>query len=434
MPQAATKRAWTVVFPGGLMLLAGIVLFLALRGYAERGLSALSYVSCSIFSAGLLLSAIFQRSRAFFVLLILGIADAGMTFAALYLSAARWQCVLDLTVVLVCANLFVLSGASDRGLLTLWGRWQMTLIAMEAAGTALLCATIPSQTVALLGRAWFSGLFSWSQISQLPLLVFAATLAILFAREWKRRTAVGSGILWALAAVGLGFEASPQPAGAAAGFAAGAAIVAIAVLENSYGMAFLDELTALPGRRSFNEALLKLGDEYAIAMVDVDHFKLFNDMFGHAAGDQVLQMVAGKLAAVGGGGSAFRYGGEEFAVIFPRAALDDVFPALEELRERIERVQFRVRGEERRRRRSKGPVARSADRRRPAARSRAVVAATSAPTNITVSIGVAEANPSAPLTPQQVIQTADKALYRAKQQGRNRVVASFERSGSHTPA
>ena len=54
-----------------------------------------------------------------------------------------------------------------------------------------------------------------------------------------------------------------------------------------------------------------------MAMIDVDHFKKFNDTHGHDIGDQVLKLVAARLAQVEGGGIAYRYGGEEFAVLFP---------------------------------------------------------------------------------------------------------------------
>ena len=60
-------------------------------------------------------------------------------------------------------------------------------------------------------------------------------------------------------------------------------------------MAYHDELTGLPGRRALNEALLRVGSRYAVAMVDVDHFKHFNDAYGHEVGDQVLRMVAAQL-------------------------------------------------------------------------------------------------------------------------------------------
>jgi len=75
-----------------------------------------------------------------------------------------------------------------------------------------------------------------------------------------------------------------------------------------------------------------MGRRYVIAMLDVDHFKSFNDTYGHDVGDQVLKMVAAKINGVKGGGKPFRYGGEEFTVIFPRRRLAEAIPHLEEVR------------------------------------------------------------------------------------------------------
>ena len=169
-------------------------------------------------------------------------------------------------------------------------------------------------------------------------------------------------------------------------------------------MAYGDELTGLPGRRTLNEALLKLGGRYAIAMVDIDHFKRFNDEHGHDVGDELLRMVGGRLAAIGGGGKAYRYGGEEFAVLFPSKAVEDIVPYLEALRVGISVSAFTVRG--RRRPREKP------DRPRAGAGRKKV--------SVTVSIGVAEASRQHP-TPERVIEAADAALYRAKKAGRNRL-------------
>src|SRR5690606_32813266 len=112
-------------------------------------------------------------------------------------------------------------------------------------------------------------------------------------------------------------------------------IFLVALLQTSWRMAFLDELTGLPGRRALEERLLKLGDDYAIAMVDVDHFKRFNDTWGHVAGDEVLRMVASRLGAVEGGGRAYRYGGEEFTIVFPGCEVRDTLAALGALRKHI---------------------------------------------------------------------------------------------------
>jgi GGDEF domain-containing protein len=206
-------------------------------------------------------------------------------------------------------------------------------------------------------------------------------------------------------------------------FAAAAFILAATVVETSYLLAYHDELTALPSRRAFNDALQHLQVPYSIAMVDIDHFKRCNDTYGHDTGDQVLRMVASKLARVSGSGQAYRCGGEEFAILFPGNTTADVLEHLEDLRAGIEASSMRLRGPDRR------EQARGPDRRNPAARSR-VQKSRSIPTiartrdlseiSVTVSIGVATAKLEA-AKPEDIIQAADKALYRAKGGGRNRI-------------
>jgi GGDEF domain-containing protein len=185
-------------------------------------------------------------------------------------------------------------------------------------------------------------------------------------------------------------------------------------------------LTTLPSRRAFHDALLRLEAPYSIAMVDIDHFKRCNDTYGHDTGDQVLRMIATRLARVTGGGQAYRCGGEEFAILFPGKTTNDVLDHLEKLRADIESSTLRVRGPDRRQ------EARGPDRRNQRARGRtqgqairqlARVAPTPSTSNqlsVTASIGVASSkgeNPSA----AEVVRAADKALYRAKAAGRNRV-------------
>ena len=182
-------------------------------------------------------------------------------------------------------------------------------------------------------------------------------------------------------------------------------------------MAYHDELTGLPGRRAFNELLLALEQQYAIAIVDVDHFKKFNDTYGHETGDEVLRMVASRLSAVTGGGKAFRCGGEEFAVVFPLKSAKDAFEHLECLRQTIESSAFKIRGRLDRRKVPRSPV----DRRQSGKKkSRRTTPRRGDEVSVTVSIGVAEPSTKNHKV-DQVISAADKALYRAKEGGRNRV-------------
>jgi diguanylate cyclase (GGDEF)-like protein len=222
-------------------------------------------------------------------------------------------------------------------------------------------------------------------------------------------------MLWSLIAVCLGLEAGGAGKMGTAYFGVAGFILASSIIENSYSLAYQDELTGLSSRRAFNDALARLKPPYAIAAVDIDHFKSINDTYGHDTGDQVLRLVASRLARVSGGGQPFRVGGEEFTILFPGRTALDLVDHLELLRMDIESASFRVRaGVDRRK------TPREGDRRTAAPRRKGSPARPeSGMLSVTVSIGAAESHSK--LSVDEVIQQADKALYRAKQNGRNRI-------------
>ena len=152
--------------------------------------------------------------------------------------------------------------------------------------------------------------------------------------------------------------------------------------------AFIDDLTGVPNRRSLEQTLDRLGGNYTIAMADVDHFKSFNDKFGHETGDQVLRMTASKLQ--GPRLRVFRYGGEEFTLIFKGEGRDAAYQELEAARRRVEQAVFVVRSRKRAQK-------------------------------ITISIGAVPGSGSGKQA-RDLLQKADAALYQAKQRGRNCVV------------
>lgn len=195
-------------------------------------------------------------------------------------------------------------------------------------------------------------------------------------------------------------------------FLAGLLLVG-AIIHETFNMAFKDDLTGLPGRRALNEQLAKLGRRYTIAMMDVDHFKKFNDTYGHDIGDQVLKMVSAKMGKVSGGGKAFRYGGEEFTILFPGRDVQYCLPHLEIVREVIANYLMRIRDEDRPEDNDQGKVMRGNGPAKRNAKDASVV-------SVTISIGVAQRS-GEHKTPEQVIKAADEALYRAKHGGRNRV-------------
>ena len=188
----------------------------------------------------------------------------------------------------------------------------------------------------------------------------------------------------------------------------------ISLLRSSYEMAYRDELTGIPGRRALNERLKGLGRHYVIAMLDVDHFKKFNDTYGHDAGDDVLKMVAKQIAAVQGGGIAYRYGGEEFSIVFPGRGIEECKPYLEDVRRSVEGYRVLLRNQKQRPQSWK--LAQERRGRRNRTRDGKNV-------SVTISIGVA-----APKNRQsrvdEVFKSADAALYKAKQNGRNCMATS----------
>jgi diguanylate cyclase (GGDEF)-like protein len=251
--------------------------------------------------------------------------------------------------------------------------------------------------------------FSWDT-QAMPLagrVAFAIAFAAVVWRAWPEFTPLQVGNAGALVAFYIGATWVDSPGVYSAFFAAAGAILVVALLEESYRLAFRDPLTGLPGRRALEERLRGLGSRYAIAMVDVDHFKKFNDTHGHDIGDQVLKLVGARLAEVGGGGLAFRYGGEEFSVLFPGSDLGDALPHLESIRGSIESYRMAVRSPDRPKSAEDGSKLRGAG---------------AAEKHLSVTVSIGACAPSGRLnTPAQVIRAADEALYRAKQGGRNRV-------------
>ena len=158
---------------------------------------------------------------------------------------------------------------------------------------------------------------------------FVAAVAVFVRRFFQTRKPIEPGFVWSVAAVFLWLQFAPVGKASDAYVATAALILAASLIETSYVLAYHDELTGIRGRRAFNESLLSLDQQYAIAIVDIDHFKKFNDTYGHDVGDQVLCMVATRLSQVGGDGQAFRCGGEEFSIVFRNTSAKDAFEHLE---------------------------------------------------------------------------------------------------------
>jgi diguanylate cyclase (GGDEF)-like protein len=254
----------------------------------------------------------------------------------------------------------------------------------------------------------FDALITAPHVSRLVFLIAGVFTALAFAA--RRGTFEGS-LLWVLAATAVALLAWRGPHAATLAFTAAQLVLLLGLVEDSYRLAYHDELTGLPGRRALDEALRALDGDFTIAMVDVDHFKRFNDRYGHAAGDQALRMIAIELQQVGGGGRAFRYGGEEFAILFPGTIASDSREHLEKVRASIGARKFALRAPDRPRKKPETVRKKS----RP-------------PRTIKVSVSVGAAGPNSRRpSSSEVLRAADRALYRAKGAGRNKVVLAGDK-------
>jgi diguanylate cyclase (GGDEF)-like protein len=413
-----------LLVPGGVLLLAAVVLLES--GVVPISAAAVDFYSYAVFAAAILLAWRFHSSRVLFALIVLLLAHRALGFfsAGRAASAGPGRVAFEVVAFLLPLNFVILSLMRERGLAIPANASRLGLLFVEAVFVAVLCRPEEITAPVIFHPALVDhGLFQWTRIPQLSWLAFGVGVAVLLYRFLVYRKPVESGLLWSLTAAFLSLQAGGLGRVATAYIATGGLILAGSIVENSYALAYRDELTELPSRRAFNDALLGLEDTYTIAMVDVDHFKKFNDTYGHETGDQVLRMVAAKLARVSGGGHAFRVGGEEFSILFPGKSTKDVLPHLEMLRTEIETGAFHARGsKDRRHVPLPGHDRRKSGRRKAVRRQRTPVQSPPGELSVTVSMGVAE--PSNAREVEQVIQAADKALYRAKQAGRNRVEAA----------
>lgn len=348
---------------------------------------------------GLFLAWRFSRTRVLWAIFVLTLVERALALATPF---AR-EYVLQIAALLVPVNLVLFSWWSERGLFTRHGLLRLVILVLQLGGVAWLYLHWAGEVVAWLSRP----LSSWPWLESLPfthtgMLVMVACMIALLVRFARKPQALEGSFCWVLGAVAAGFwwpNHFPFWAGVAV------FLLAFAIIESNFRVAFNDELTGLPGRRAMHELLLKVGRRYTLAMIDVDHFKKINDKHGRDVGDQVLRMVATCLRRVSGGGRAYHYGGEEFVVIFPNKELERALPHLEELCATIARARFVVRGRKRPRQRPEAAYQESSGRGK---------------LQVTVSIGAASRDERY-AAPQQLIKAAGQALHTAKRAGRNQV-------------
>lgn len=411
MSYALIKRLTVLALPAALLVATFAVLHrVALLPAPQRELAG--YAPYLALVGGVGLSLAFNRGRVFFVLLLIGslyLVQRGPLSHGIAEPVPRvlFLCFSVLTPV----NLFLFCFMRERGIFSHAGRLRLVFLLGQAVAVYWVArfrqdyGALPE----LIAHPFFTGKFlSGFLLPHSSLVLFLLADLLVLIRVIKRRLPIDVALLGSLIALAIALNRAESAFAPPLFVTASALLLTIGVLQDSHSMAFTDDLTGLPSRRALNEQVMGLGRNYVVAMLDVDHFKRFNDTYGHDVGDQVLKMVGAKLSGVKGGGRPFRYGGEEFTIIFPRRSLKEVTPHLEELRQTVAGYQLWLRGADRPNEAEQGKTRRASEK------------TGGKSVSVTVSIGVAASSETL-RTPAEVISAADKALYRAKQRGRNQL-------------
>lgn len=367
------------------------------------GQFVIEYSPYVIFGLGILLCIRFNQGRVFLIILLLILFDLLLSYyTELSINKQTYSQVLyPLMCILIPLNIVIISQFKERGIFSLWGKIRIFLILIELFVIYKIAVSNHPFIHKILNYQFVSLPIEKTFMSQTTWLIFISTLIFFIVKAFAKKSVFEVRLVAVIISIFAALFFINEQLSFAICLSAAGLMLIIGIIQDSYSMAYLDELTGIPSRRALREHLMKLGNKYVIAMIDIDFFKKFNDKYGHDVGDDVLKLVASQLMKVTGGGKAFRYGGEEFTILFPGKTIEDVIPHLESLREQVSKTGYTY---------TKKPSK--------SQNSKSKRGNTTSQLFVTISIGVCEKN-SKFKDPQEVIKGADKALYRAKKKGRN---------------
>ena len=359
-----------------------------------------------VLAAGILIALYVRHTRILFALLLLALADRGLLHLAAGAAASDdvGRIMFNAVSLLLPLNLLALSLITERSLLISREIVRLILVFLQVFLVSWIGLPENADFAAALELPLIAPQYTaWTPVAQASLLAFGAALALQAARFVSYRNPVDKGFFWALVSAFLALHGTRAGWAPTNFLATAGLILIIAAYAEIYQSTYYDELTGMRGRPYWNQAVANPGSRYALAVIDIDGMTHLNQTQGRAMGDQILRIVARKIARLIGEGNAFRYDGNRFAVIFRNQSVVDVLPRLEELRKAFDASPVTLSARTRLFRKPEPP--------------------TQVP--VTVSIGAAERDERR-TTPEKVMQAVETALARAKHDGRNQVKA-------HTP-
>lgn len=380
--------------------------------WLQQPVAALPYI---VLIFGLVFGWYFASSRMILSLLVLALADRALVlFPTTNVDPVGLnQTMVAVTAFLVPLNLLAFSILKEDSLSTLRGVTRVVLVLVQPFLLLWLCLPDQHDLASSFTREYIPSRYTdWTPIPQPALVAFSAALLLHCVRFALHRDPLEGGAIWALGAVFVAYHMTRYGWQPTHYFMAAGLIFFITLLQSFYQRTYRDELTGIPGRLAYEEAIRQLGNRFSVAVISIDQLSQYANTHGKPVSEQILKLVAPRIHANCANGQIFRTTGEDLTVLFPGKCATETLSTLEAIRKTIDGISLFLRG---------------SDRVWETQRGSKKVGSRDQELPITLSIGVAE-KLSDSATLSLVIKSAYHALYEGKGIGGNVVKRGPEAS------
>ena len=293
------KSFLAVLFPGGLIFLIAIG-FLRPQGlpmWLQQPIAALPYI---VLTFGLIFGWYFASSRMILSLLVLALADRALV---LFPTTGADQEAVDQTIIAITAflvplNLLAFSILKEDSLSTLRGLTRVVLVLVQPFLLLWLCLPDQHDLASSFTREYIPSLYmEWTPIPQPALFAFATALLLHVIRFALHRDPLEGGAIWALVAIFVAYHTIRYGWQPTNFFMAAGLILFATLLQSFYQQTYRDELTGIPGRLAYDEAIGQLGKRFSVAVIGIDQLTQYANTHGKPVSEQILKRFAPRVQA-----------------------------------------------------------------------------------------------------------------------------------------
>ena len=338
MRHAIWKTTSAFLIPGGPIFLAalGFLRPHGLPAWCQQPVAALPYI---VLVFGLVFGWYLASSRMMLSLLVLALADRANVLLPVSIADAPLvgQNLFAITALLVPLNLLAFSIVKEDAISTGRGIVRLMLVLAQPFLVLWLCLPEQEELTHTFTQTFISlAVTNWTILPQPALLVFVIAITLQSVRFCLDRDPLEGGSIWALLAVFLAYHGKQYGWHSTNFFTTAGLILFATLIQASYQRTYRDELTGIPGRLAYEEAISRLRRGYSVAIIGIDQLKQHTNNHGKAVGEQILKVIAPKIQTACTGGQVFRISGEELTLLFPDSSATESLSRLEQLRKLVE--------------------------------------------------------------------------------------------------